>query len=81
MPASSDIEAAASCASGEIAVGGGAGHSGTVAENIGVVYSVPQAADGSPLQDGQRAGRWLAGLKNNVGAPRTMTTYVLCAKP
>ena len=79
--APSDAEAAASCANGEIAVGGGASHSGTVAENIGAVYGAPQAAGGS-LAAGRRPGRTVVrGLKSNVGAPRTMTVYVLCTKP
>lgn len=81
VPASSDMEAAASCASGEIAVGGGASHSGTVLENIGFVYGGPLTANGSLPQDGDQAGRWVSGLKNNVGAPRGMTVYVLCTKP
>jgi hypothetical protein len=81
VAASSEQEAAASCANGEIAVGGGVGHSGTVAENIAALYGFPQKADGSLPQDGDRAGRWLAGVNSNVGAPRTMTVYVLCTKP
>ena len=77
----SEQDAAASCATGEIAVGGGVSHSGTVAENIGALYGAPQTAGGSLVQDGDTAGRWFAGLKSNVGAPRTMTVYVLCTKP
>ena len=40
-------------------------------------------ADGRRLapQDGDTAGRWLAGVVSNVSAPRTFTVYVLCAKP
>ncbi len=81
VPASSQAEATASCADGEVAIGGGAGHSGSVAENIGVVSGVPLTADGSLPQDGDRAGRWYAGVHNNVGAPRVMTVYVLCTTP
>lgn len=79
--ARSEEEAAASCATGEIAVGGGVGHSGTVAENIAAIYDYPQTTAGSLPQDGDTAGRWLAGVKSNVGATRTMTVYALCTKP
>jgi hypothetical protein len=81
IAASSNEEATASCASGEIAVGGGASHSGTVFEDIAVLYSAPLTASGSPPQDGERAGRWLVGIGNQENVPRTMTAYVLCTKP
>ena len=81
VPASSQAEATASCAAGEVAIGGGASHAGAVSENIGVVYGSPLTADGSLPQDGDRAGRWRAGVHNNVGAPRVITVYVLCTTP
>jgi uncharacterized protein YjbI with pentapeptide repeats len=74
-------QGAASCANGEIAVGGGASHSGTVLENVPIVYSAPETASGSPPQDGDTAARWVAGAKNNVSATKTLTVYVLCTRP
>jgi hypothetical protein len=76
-----EVESEASCANGETAVGGGARHSGTVGDQIAVVYGGPLAANGSELQDGEKAGRWVAGFNSNVTAPRTVTTFVLCTKP
>jgi hypothetical protein len=81
VPGLEDADATASCADGEQAVGGGASHSGTVFENIGIVWSAPLRADGSPSEDGEPAGRWRAGVHNNVGAPRIVSVYVLCARP
>jgi hypothetical protein len=81
VAASSPGEATAACASGELAVGGGASHSGAVAENIGQVFGHPLTANGQPALDGDTAGRWRVGLQNNVGAERTLTAYVLCTRP
>lgn len=81
VPPQDPAEATAACAAGEIAVGGGASHSGTVAENIGQVFGGPQTANGEPPQDGATAGRWHVGLQSNVGAQRVLTAYVLCTKP
>jgi hypothetical protein len=81
VPALTAQETSASCADGEFAVSGGAGHSGTVFENIAVLSGMPLGADGSPAADGAKAARWLAGVRNNVGDPRVVSVYVLCARP
>jgi hypothetical protein len=72
----------ASCLAGEVAVGGGGAHDGTVSDIVGVVYSYPLEADGSPPEDGERATAWRVGADNPffTGIDRTLTAYVLCAK-
>ena len=74
-------EVVASCLPGEVAVGGGAVHDGTVADIAGVTYSLPLEADGSPPEDGERATQWLIGAQNHFtsGVDHKLTAYVLCA--
>ncbi len=70
------------CLVGEVAVGGGAVHDGTVSDIVGVVYSYPLEADGSPPEDGERATAWRIGAENPFfsGVDHTLTAYVLCAR-
>jgi hypothetical protein len=82
VPASSREEATASCAAGEIAVGGGAGHSGAVGDSVAVLYSLPVDAGGSPVQIGDAATGWRAAVFNNLGgASRVLSVYALCTRP
>ena len=80
VPASSREEITANCAAGEVAVGGGAGHSGLASGNIGVLYDLPVAAGSLPAS-GEIATGWRAGVNNLVGAPRVLSVYVLCTTP
>ena len=81
VPGNSKEEATASCANGELAVGGGAGHSGAANEDVYVIFAAPLHADGSAPDDGEPAGRWMAGLNNNASGSRAMSVYVLCVRP
>ena len=74
-------EAIASCLPGEVAVGGGAIHDGTAADDVYIAYTHPLEADGSTPEDGDRATAWLAGGHNLFisNVDRKMTAYVLCA--
>ena len=74
-------EAIASCLPGEVAVGGGAVHDGTLSEAVGINYSHPLEADGSTPEDGDRPTQWLVGGNNHftTGVDYKMTAYVLCA--
>jgi hypothetical protein len=74
-------EVIARCLPGEVAVGGGAVHDGTVSDLVSIAYSYPLEADDSPPEDGERATAWLAGGHNLFisGVDRKMTVYVLCA--
>lgn len=74
-------EAIASCLPGEVAVGGGGLHDGTLADLVSIAYSYPLEADGSTPEDGDRPTAWLAGGHNLFisSVNRKMTVYVLCA--
>jgi hypothetical protein len=81
VPAMSTEEATASCANGETAVSGGAGHSGAASQQVVVIYDAPVAADGSVPDDGEAATRWVAALTNLTGSARSLNVYALCVKP
>jgi hypothetical protein len=75
--------AVASCAAGEVAVGGGAGHDAATTDFVSILSDEPLAADGSPPSDGGPATKWRATGNNAVfgGLPLAhMRVYVLCAK-
>jgi hypothetical protein len=75
--------AVATCAPGEVAVGGGAGHDAAPTDFVTVLSDEPLAADGSPPSDGERATKWRAIGNNAVfgGLPLAhMRVYVLCAQ-
>jgi hypothetical protein len=72
----------ASCAAGEIAIGGGAGHSGTPGDLVAIAFAEPLEADGSPPEDGEPATGWRATGFHYHGSSDpavTMTLHVLCA--
>lgn len=75
--------AIASCEPGEIAVGGGAAHSGTKDDLASITLSEPVAADGSPLEEAEPAGGWRARGQNTLFSTVdvTMRVHVLCARP
>ena len=77
-------EGTASCASGEIAVGGGAGY-GNMDAKVSIMFDEPLELDGTPPEEGDLATRWHA-AGNNANGPasgvnKTMAVYVVCAKP
>lgn len=73
----------ASCLGGEVAVGGGAGHSGTPDDLVAIMFDEPLEADGSTPEDGEPATQWQAAVHNTLfsGVNSTMTVHVLCARP
>ena len=84
LPANARAVGTASCANGEIAVGGGAGY-GTLDAKVAILFDEPLEADGSPPEAGDLATQWHA-AGNNANSPgsglnKTMTIYVVCAKP
>jgi hypothetical protein len=73
----------ASCAPGEVALGGGAGHSGTKDDFVAIALAEPVAADGAPPDNGEPATGWRV-LGDNArisGVDRTLRVHVLCARP
>jgi hypothetical protein len=84
LPADDSSEATASCAPGEIAIGGGAGYSDPVDPKVVVLEDEPYEADGTTPEDGDTVTQWHAGAANHntAGNPdKTLSAYVLCAKP
>jgi hypothetical protein len=84
LPAFTQAVGTASCANGEIAVGGGAGY-GTLDPKVAILFDEPLEIDGSPPEEGDLATQWHAGA-NNANGPasglnKTMTVYVVCATP
>jgi hypothetical protein len=75
--------AAATCLPGETAVGGGAGISGVLTGDAGVVLSEPVKDNGQLPASGERATRWRAAGLNATGGglPQVMNVHVLCATP
>jgi hypothetical protein len=81
LPPSEAEDVIATCLPGEVAVGGGGIHDGTLSEPISVMYSHPVEADGSPPEDGERATGWSVGGRHEFHGVGDlgMTAYVLCA--
>lgn len=71
----------ASCQSGEVAVGGGAGTTNFLTAEGFVLVSEPLAANGSPPGDGEVPTQWRAAAFNNSGVAQTLRVHVLCASP
>jgi hypothetical protein len=71
----------ASCLPGERAVGGGAGITGVLTSNAGIILTEPREDDGSEPEDGEVATRWAAVGLNQTAVPQVMNVHVLCASP
>jgi hypothetical protein len=71
----------ASCLPGERAVGGGAGISGVVTQNAGIVLSEPREDDNSVPEDGEVPTKWAAFGLNQTVLPQSMNVHVLCVSP
>jgi hypothetical protein len=67
----------ASCAPGEVVVGGGAGHSGTKDDLVSITLSEPVALDGAPATGWRAIGD--NALLSDVD--RVLRVHVLCARP
>jgi hypothetical protein len=83
IPSGQNLAGTASCPPGEVAVGGGAGHSGQQDDLVLIKYDGPVEADGTPPEDGEPATQWEAAGEHSFlsGLPSvTMTVSVLCAK-
>jgi hypothetical protein len=78
LSAFSTAEATASCADGEVAVGGGVGHSGSISNQLVVLASEPLDANGSTPDAGDRATQWRTFARNNGNDDRIMYVYALC---
>ena len=70
-----------SCDQGEVALGGGAGHSGLPAENVAVLADEPLEGDGTPPEQGETATAWRAYVLNSENEDRIVYMTVLCVRP
>ena len=81
VPAGAQRAAIAECESGEVAVGGGSGITGSLANVSGIASDDPREADGSLPEDGEPATAWRAVGLNFSGVAQLMNVHVLCASP
>ncbi len=83
VPDGATAAATATCAAGEVAVGGGAGYSGGDDATLAILFDEPLEADGSPPEEGEPAAQWRAFARNVAGGAgaQVMTVHALCKKP
>ena len=84
LPEGQNVTATASCPEGTVAVGGGAGHSGTPKDRVLIKYDAPVEDDGTRPEEGETATQWEATAQNVLGSGTSdiiMTVHVLCAAP
>ncbi len=81
VPNGGSETALASCLSGEVAVGGGAGITFAFTQDAAIFTSEPREADGSDPEDGDVATKWAAVGVNDTGIAQLMNVHVLCASP
>jgi hypothetical protein len=73
--------AVATCAAGERATGGGAFLHDAVVAGDAIVRSYPTTGGTGAAAAGEIPTAWFARVYNASGTEKTMTTFVVCAKP